>query len=83
MADQDDFEDLSEDVEVIEEGAEKKNSELYRIEIQNGDVFSGTIAAFEDSFFVFPEGLSDEDKITHIAMWAYDQGWSFKSNFLH
>lgn len=80
------FEDVSEDIEFLEEGEQKKDTDLYRIEIQGGGpepVFSGTITAFEKNFFLFPEGISDEDKIAHIAMWAYEQGWGFKSNFLH
>ena len=59
------------------------NTQMYRLEIQDGNVFSGTLKQFEETFFAFPVEISDEDKIEVIRGWVYDQGWHMKSSYLH
>lgn len=57
--------------------------QMYHLEIQDGNVFAGTIKQFEDNFFLFPTEISDEDKIEVIRGWVYEQGWQFKYSYLH
>jgi small nuclear ribonucleoprotein (snRNP)-like protein len=87
----DDVEDVTDDAEDEDEIeampadglAKPKSPSIYRIEIQNGTVFAGTLNSFEEQFFLFPDGVSDEDKLKNIELWSSDQGWSFQANLLH
>jgi hypothetical protein len=62
---------------------EDKVSSSFMIEIQRGDVFLGSLNDFEDKWFLFAPDTKDEEKISFIEGWAYEQGWSVKIHPLH
>jgi hypothetical protein len=85
--DSDSIEDITDDAEEIAEDAlaiiPSPIYNLYRIEIQNGAVFSGSLAYFEENFFVFPAEATDAEKLMTIEAWSIEQGWSFVVDVLH
>ena len=88
QSDKPDPEDITDDAELVEEPQNTiaivpAPCIFYRIEIHNGAVFSGTLPQFEENFFIFPQNLSEEDKLTNIELWANDQGWNFHVSWLH
>jgi hypothetical protein len=48
------------------------------IKVNASGLFEGTLDQWEDCFFSFPDGSSEEDKLSQIRYYCKDNGFDFE-----